>query len=121
MDIYEILDEIEQAYPEDIFPDTTSGEREDVMERYPGFIGRTSAMMGRHLARVIREKLALAEGERLRNTARQLLDYRDRYGAREFHRHFGVQEMSGERFAYFLREFLAEGDPSKPENPEHSN
>jgi hypothetical protein len=57
MGIYEILAEIEQAYPEDIFTDTTKGEREDVMERYPGFIDRTSAMMGRHLAKVIRRKL----------------------------------------------------------------
>lgn len=58
MKIEKILAEIEQAYPEDIFPPTTEGEREDVMERYPGFIDRTSASMGRHLVRVIREKLA---------------------------------------------------------------
>lgn len=57
MKILEILDEVEKAYPQDIFPDTTQGEREDVMERYPGFIDRTSAMMGRHLAKVIREKI----------------------------------------------------------------
>jgi hypothetical protein len=57
MNILEILDEIEQAYPQDIFPDTTQGERDDVIERYPGFIYRTSAMMGRHLAKVIREKI----------------------------------------------------------------
>jgi len=57
MNILEILDEIEQAYPQDVFPDTTQGEREDIMGRYPGFIDRTSAMMGRHLAKVIREKV----------------------------------------------------------------
>ena len=57
MTIGEILAEIEQAYPLDIFPDTTQGERDDVIERYPGFIDRTSAMMGRHLAKVIRQKL----------------------------------------------------------------
>lgn len=50
------LDELLRAYPEDIFPDTTEGEREDVIERYPGFVDRTSAMMGRHLAKVIRER-----------------------------------------------------------------
>jgi hypothetical protein len=63
MNIYEILDEIEKAYPEDIFPDTTEREREDVKERYPGFIDRTSAMMGRHLAQVIRRKLAEVEDD----------------------------------------------------------
>lgn len=109
MNIYEILDEIEQAYPEDIFPDTTQGERDDVAERYPGFIDRTSAMMGRHLAKVIRFKLAEAEGERLRKTAQELLDYYDQHGAREFHRYFGTVEVSGERFVEFLREFLREG------------
>ena len=57
MDILEILDEIERAYPEDVFPDTSEGEREDVHERYPGFVDRTSAMMGRHLAKLIRRKL----------------------------------------------------------------
>jgi len=57
MNILEILDEIERAYPQDVFPDTTQGERDDVIERYPGFIDRTSAMMGRHLAKVIREKI----------------------------------------------------------------
>lgn len=58
MNILEILDEIEKAYPQDIFPDTTQGMRDDVIARYPGFIDRTSAMMGRHLAYVIREKIA---------------------------------------------------------------
>lgn len=50
------LDEVFKAYPQDIFPDTTQGERDDVIERYPGFIDRTSAMMGRHIAKVIRER-----------------------------------------------------------------
>lgn len=50
------IDEVFKAYPDDIFPDTTQGERDDVIERYPGFIDRTSAMMGRHIAKVIRER-----------------------------------------------------------------
>ena len=50
------LEEVFKAYPQDIFPDTTQGERDDVIERYPGFIDRTSAMMGRHIAKVIRER-----------------------------------------------------------------
>jgi hypothetical protein len=54
-----VLVEIEKAYPKDIFTDTTQGERDDVIERYPGFIDRTSAMMGRHLVTVIRQKLSL--------------------------------------------------------------
>lgn len=58
MNIHEILSEIEQAYPEDIFPDTTEDERGYIKARHIGFIDRTSAMMGRHLVKVIREKLA---------------------------------------------------------------
>lgn len=73
MRILEILDEIEKAYPLDIFPDTTQGERDDVIERYPGFIDRTSAMMGRHLAKVIREKLA-ADKEWRNRYAKRLIE-----------------------------------------------
>lgn len=58
MNIFDILNEIESAYPDDIFPDTTQDERDPIIEQYPGFIDRTSAMMGRHLAKVIREKLS---------------------------------------------------------------
>ena len=50
------IDEAIKAYPEDIFPDTTQGMRDDVIARYPGFIDRTSAMMGRHIAKVIKER-----------------------------------------------------------------
>ncbi len=57
MNILEILDEVEKAYPQDIFPDTTPEERAEIANKYPGFIDRTSAMMGRHLAKVIREKI----------------------------------------------------------------
>jgi hypothetical protein len=59
MNISEILDEIEKAYPPDVFPDTTQKERGLVVVYHPGFIDCTSAMMGRHLVKVIREKLAL--------------------------------------------------------------
>lgn len=57
MNILEILDEIEKAYPEDIFPDTSQAERDEIIKQYPGFIDHTSAMMGRHLVKVIREKI----------------------------------------------------------------
>jgi hypothetical protein len=63
MDIERILKEIETAYPEDIFPDTTEQERKDVMKQYPGFIDRTSAMMGRHLAKITRRKLSETDEE----------------------------------------------------------
>ena len=58
-EIEEVLREIEMAYPKDIFSDTAQGERDDVGERYPGFIDRTSAMMGRHLVNAIRQKFSL--------------------------------------------------------------
>lgn len=58
MNIHEILNEIETAYATDIFPDTTVDERREIADKYPGFIDRTSAHMGRHLAQVIRRKLA---------------------------------------------------------------
>lgn len=58
MEIQEILNEIERAYPVDIFPPTTQEERALIIQQYPGFIDRTSAMMGRHLIGIIRRKLA---------------------------------------------------------------
>jgi len=57
MNILEILDEIEKTYPQDIFPDITESQRNNVLARYPRFIDCQSAMMGRHLARIIREKI----------------------------------------------------------------
>lgn len=57
MKIQAILDEIEQAYPESIFPSLTTREHAHMMVNYPGFIDRMSADMGRHLANVIRRKL----------------------------------------------------------------
>lgn len=56
--IHEILAEIEKAYPLDVFPDTTQAERDEVIASHRGFIDRTSAMMGRHLVKVIRERIA---------------------------------------------------------------
>jgi len=57
MNILDILNEIEAAYPEDIFPDTTQEERDPVIKQHPGLIDRVSAGMGRHLVKLIREKL----------------------------------------------------------------
>jgi len=48
------LEEVFKAYPQDIFPDTTQAERDAINDN--GFISRTSAMMGRHIAKVIRER-----------------------------------------------------------------
>lgn len=123
MSVYEILDEIEQAYPEDIFPDTTQGERDDVAERYPGFIDRTSAMMGRHLTKVIRQKLAAEEGEeddRLYKTAKALLTYCDQNGEFAFRlRHGSLNVLE------VCRKIIAEGEgnphpwpTSKPSQPD---
>lgn len=67
MRINEILDEIEKAYPEDIFPSFTKEEIETIKNEYRGFIDRASASMGRHLAKVIREKVKKDQ------------DWRDRY------------------------------------------
>lgn len=50
------IEEVFKAYPLDIFPDTTQNERDPIIEKYPGFIDRTSAMMGRHIAKVILER-----------------------------------------------------------------
>lgn len=48
------IDEVFKAYPQDIFPDTTQAERDAINDN--DFISRTSAMMGRHIAKVIRER-----------------------------------------------------------------
>jgi hypothetical protein len=52
------IEEVFKAYPEDIFPETTQAERDLIIKQYPGFIDRTSAMMGRHIAKVIQERAA---------------------------------------------------------------
>lgn len=113
MNINEILDEIEQAYPEDIFPDTTQGERDDVIERYPGFIDRTSAMMGRHLAMVIRRKLAEGEEDRLYKTARAMLDMYDEYGPVKFRARFFTLDTLD-----VCRQIVAEGEGNPHPWPE---
>ena len=63
MDIERILEEIERAYPENIFTEPTKEEIREIHSKYPGFIDRTSAAMGRHLAKVIRRKLAEIDEE----------------------------------------------------------
>lgn len=50
----ETLRSFEQAYPEDVFPPTTQEERELIIQQYPGFIDRTSAMMGRHIVKALK-------------------------------------------------------------------
>ena len=59
------LDEIFKAYPMDVFPDTTQEERDVVIEQHPGFIDRTSAMMGRHISGVIKRRAKVFADELL--------------------------------------------------------
>jgi hypothetical protein len=63
MNVLEILNEIEQAYREDIFPMLTVAEIVDMTTNRRGIIDRASASMGRHLAKLIREKLSKADEE----------------------------------------------------------
>jgi len=68
------IEEVFKAYPLDIFPDTTQAEREPIIEKYYGFIDRTSAMMCRHIAKVILERAMyfareiLEDGEAVEHT-----------------------------------------------------
>jgi len=48
----------DKAYPEDIFPELTTEEREWMQANKRGLVDRISASMGRHIARCIREDLA---------------------------------------------------------------
>ena len=113
MNIYKILKEIDTAYPEDIFPPLTKEEVNLIADQYPGFIDRASAAMGRHLAQVIRRKLAEpdedqeGEGSRdvLFNAAVQLLYYRDKYGSQEFKKLFGSLDVLD-----VCRQILSEGE-----------
>jgi hypothetical protein len=116
MNIYEILDELELAYPEDVFPELTEEERAHLVSAHRGVMDRISASMGRHLVEVIRRKLADGAGEedRLRTAAREWLAYYDKYGAREFNRRFGTKEVHGDEFVKFLREFLTAGEALNP-------
>jgi hypothetical protein len=50
------IEEVFLAYPLDSFEDTSQAERDQIIKKYPGFIDRTSAMMGRHVALVIKER-----------------------------------------------------------------
>jgi hypothetical protein len=70
MRINEVLKEIETAYPEDIFPGLTKEEIRFFSREFPGIIDRASASMGRHLAKVIREKI------------KKETEWRERYKAR---------------------------------------
>jgi hypothetical protein len=88
MNIYEILDEIEQAYPEDIFPSLTQQEIVHMMVNEPGIIGRASASLGRHLAQLIRRKLEEKEDDEkegpvslLAQATRKILDGIYEFGA----------------------------------------
>lgn len=61
MKIEEILEELEEAYPEDVNIFRPLSKEE--IEQYSEIITRASAAMGRHLVKVIREKLAEPEEE----------------------------------------------------------
>jgi len=55
--IQELLKEMEAAYPIDKFPNPTAEESRRVRDAYPGFIERCSAYQGRHLVRMLRDRL----------------------------------------------------------------
>lgn len=55
--IQEILKEMEAAYAIDKFPDPSAEESRRIRDAYPGFIERCSAFQGRHLVRMIRDRL----------------------------------------------------------------
>jgi hypothetical protein len=63
MDIQRILKEIDRAYPEDIFPEPTKEQIDEVHSKHPGVVDRISASMGRHLAGLIRRKLEETDEE----------------------------------------------------------
>ncbi len=72
MRINEILNELEEAYSTDVFPDIAPEERLFITKSHPGLIDCASAAMGRHLAKVIREKLAepIEDDEEMSDTER---------------------------------------------------
>lgn len=55
--IHDLLKEMEVAYAIDKFPDPTAEESRRVRDSNPGFIERCSAFQGRHLVRMIRDRL----------------------------------------------------------------
>lgn len=54
----ELLREIEAAYSPEKYPNPTAEESRRVRDAYPGFIERCSAYQGRHLVRMIRDRLS---------------------------------------------------------------
>lgn len=55
------MDTFEQAYAIDLFPELSKEQREKVRRAYPGVIDRTAAGQGRHMIKVLRDKLAAAD------------------------------------------------------------
>lgn len=55
--IQDLLKEMETAYALDKFPDPSAEESRRVRDAYPGFIERCSAYQGRHLVKMIKERL----------------------------------------------------------------
>lgn len=55
--IQALMKEMEAAYPIDKFPDPTAEESRRVRDAHPGFIERCSAYQGRHLVRMLRDRL----------------------------------------------------------------
>lgn len=82
MKIEEVLKEIEQAYPEDVFPSLTAQEWNWLMVNFPGNFSRITADLGRHFAQVIARKLKEEDsddgaGELIR-AAQQVLKFRSK-------------------------------------------
>lgn len=83
---------------------------EDSREITDGTFSRASFLRA---IRILREALQEGESEeerRLAATARTLLWYREKYGPAEFNKNFGTKEVSGDKLAEFLRDFLQEGE-----------
>jgi hypothetical protein len=55
-----LLEEMEAAYSVEKFSPLTADESRRVRDAYPGFIDRCGANQGRHLCRMLREKLGQA-------------------------------------------------------------
>jgi len=55
--IQDLLKEMETAYAIDKFPDPSAEESRRVRDAHPGFIERCSAYQGRHLVRMIRDRM----------------------------------------------------------------
>lgn len=55
--IEEVLKEMDTAYSADQFPAPTPDESRRVRDSFPGFIEKVNAFQGRHLLKLLREKL----------------------------------------------------------------